>query len=141
MRLPARELVSEPVSPGAVQVTRDGQCVILGTDGQTIGGYPKVAQVIAADLDLVGQLRPGDRGYFEQIEKGGTEELYRRKRRALREWLVRLREGEVFAVPGRLLGGARDIGRHHMGDGPNSIQQGVQLVLGQWGDELARRHP
>jgi 5-oxoprolinase (ATP-hydrolysing) subunit C len=36
--LPTRELVSEPVCPGAVQVTRDGQCIVLGVDGQTIGG-------------------------------------------------------------------------------------------------------
>jgi antagonist of KipI len=55
-----REMVSEPVCPGAVQVTRDGGCIVLGVDGQTIGGYPRVAQVIAADLDKVGQLRPGD---------------------------------------------------------------------------------
>jgi len=107
LRLPARELVSEPVCPGAVQVTRDGQCVILGADGQTIGGYPKVGQVIAADLDLLGQLRPGDRVHFERIGIGEAEELYRRKRAVLREWLVRLREGEVFAVPGRLLEEAR----------------------------------
>ena len=53
------ELVSEPVGPGAVQVVNDGQCIVLGVDGQTIGGYPKVAHVIAADLDRLGQLRPG----------------------------------------------------------------------------------
>src|SRR5262249_4568131 len=58
LALPAREIVSEPVCPGAVQVTRDGQCIILGIDGQTIGGYPKVAQVITTDLDKLAQLRP-----------------------------------------------------------------------------------
>ncbi len=40
---PGRELTSEPVCPGPVQVTRDGQCIVLGVDGQTIGGYPKIA--------------------------------------------------------------------------------------------------
>src|SRR5205085_2158 len=55
---PLKELVSEPVSPGAVQVTRDGQCIVLGVDGQTIGGYPKVAHVIAADVDRLAPLRP-----------------------------------------------------------------------------------
>jgi antagonist of KipI len=105
LRLPARELVSEPVCPGSVQVTRDGQCVVLGIDGQTIGGYPKVAQVIAADLDLVGQLRPGDRVWFERVEIGEAERVYRRQRAVLREWLVRLSEGEMFAVPGRALEG------------------------------------
>ncbi len=100
LRVPPRELVSEPVCPGAVQVTRDGQCVVLGVDGQTIGGYPKVGQVIAADRDLLGQLRPGDRVWFERVEVGEAERAYRRRGAVLREWLVRLREGEVFAVPG-----------------------------------------
>jgi antagonist of KipI len=100
LRVPARELVSEPVGPGAVQVTRDGQCVVLGVDGQTIGGYPKVGHVIAADRDLLGQLRPGDRVWFERVEMGEAERAYRRRQSALREWLMRLREGEVFAAPG-----------------------------------------
>src|SRR5207247_11457919 len=71
---PTRELVSEPVCPGAVQVTRDGQCIVLGVDGQTIGGYPKIAQVINADLDKLGQLRQGERirllrVYMEEDER------------------------------------------------------------------------
>ena len=110
LRVPPRELVSEPVCPGAVQVTRDGQCVVLGADGQTVGGYPKVGQVIAADLDLVGQVRPGDRVWFERVEVGEAEGLYRQRRVALWDWLMRLREGEVFAAPGLVPGGVVDAG-------------------------------
>src|SRR5262249_44279971 len=66
--LPGRELVSEPVCPGSVQVTSDGQCVVLGVDGQTIGGYPKIAQVVRADLDKLGQLRPDDRIGFLPVD-------------------------------------------------------------------------
>ncbi len=87
---PGREMVSEPVCPGAVQVTRDGQCIVLGVDGQTIGGYPKVAQVIAADLDLLGQLRPGDELAFERVSLDEAERLYAERRAVLREWLLRL---------------------------------------------------
>jgi 5-oxoprolinase (ATP-hydrolysing) subunit C len=88
---PARELVSEPVCPGTVQVTRDGQCIILGVDGQTIGGYPKVAQVISADLDELGQLRPGDRVCFRRVGLAEAEALYRDREALLRAWLLRLR--------------------------------------------------
>jgi biotin-dependent carboxylase-like uncharacterized protein len=88
--VPAREMVSEPVCPGAVQVTRDGQCIVLGVDGQTIGGYPKVAQVISADLDKLGQLRPGENIRFEYISLDRAEELHRQRAELLREWLVRL---------------------------------------------------
>jgi antagonist of KipI len=85
-----RELVSEPVGPGAVQVVNDGQCIILGVDGQTIGGYPKVAHVIAADLDRLGQLRPGQGVRFEMVSIEEAEKEYQARQKQLREWLVRL---------------------------------------------------
>jgi antagonist of KipI len=85
-----REMVSEPVCPGAVQVTRDGRCIILGVDGQTIGGYPRIAQVIAADLDRLGQLRPGDVVRFARVGLEQAETLYRERQELLREWLARL---------------------------------------------------
>jgi antagonist of KipI len=85
-----REMVSEPVCPGTVQVTRDGQCIVLGVDGQTIGGYPKIAHVIAADLDRLGQLRPGSRVQFRRVELGEAEAIYQRKQAELAAWIVRL---------------------------------------------------
>ncbi len=51
--------LSAPVAPGAVQVA-GGQLIVLGVAGGTMGGYPHVAYVISADLDRLGQLRPGD---------------------------------------------------------------------------------
>jgi biotin-dependent carboxylase-like uncharacterized protein len=91
LTLPDRELVSEPVCPGSVQVTRDGQCIVLGVDGQTIGGYPKVAQVIAADLDKLARLRPSEEVRFQSVSLETAERLYRQRRAELREWLTRLR--------------------------------------------------
>ncbi len=88
--VPDRELVSEPVAVGAVQVTRAGRCIVLGADGQTIGGYPKVAQVISADLDRLGQARPGDRLHFERVSLDEAETLYCRRQAVRHEWLVRL---------------------------------------------------
>jgi antagonist of KipI len=89
--VPDRELVSEPVCPGSIQVTRDGQCIVLGVDGQTIGGYPKVAQVISADLDLLGQLRPGDEIYFAEVRQEEAEQLYHARQAELAAWVTRLR--------------------------------------------------
>ena len=90
LKLPPRELLSEPVCPGAVQVTRDGQCIILGVDGQTIGGYPKIATVIDADLDKLGQLRPETSLRFTRVSLEEAEALYRRKQAELHAWLTRL---------------------------------------------------
>jgi biotin-dependent carboxylase-like uncharacterized protein len=85
------ELVSEAVAPGAVQVTNDGLPVVLGVDGQTIGGYPKIAHVIRADLDRLAQLRPGDRVHFKRISPDEAEPAARERALFLKGWLTRLR--------------------------------------------------
>lgn len=90
----AGELVSEAVAPGAVQVTNDGLPVVLGVDGQTIGGYPKVAHVIRADLDALAQLRPGDRVRFVRVTHAEASEAATARAARLREWLARLRAAE-----------------------------------------------
>lgn len=96
----AGELVSEAVAPGAVQVTNDGLPIVLGTDGQTIGGYPKVAHVIRADLDRLAQLRPGDRVRFARVSFEEAEAAAREYAEFLRAWLTRLRIAERRPVLG-----------------------------------------
>lgn len=90
---PQREMVSEPVCPGSVQVVNDGQCIVLGVDGQTIGGYPKVAQVISADLDRLGQLRQGQRVVFDLIDLDLAERIREVRRLRLDNLLTRLTAG------------------------------------------------
>ena len=90
LALPKRELVSEPVAPGAVQITNDGQPIVLGVDGQTIGGYPKVAHVISADLDALGQLRPGDEVRFQKVSESAAQAAAASRREALRKWVRRI---------------------------------------------------
>ena len=90
LTLPKRELVSEPVAPGAIQITNDGRPIVLGVDGQTIGGYPKVAHVIAADLDALGQLRPGDEVRFVRVTETEAEAAAAERRERLRKWLRRI---------------------------------------------------
>jgi biotin-dependent carboxylase-like uncharacterized protein len=91
LTVPGREMISEPVCPGTVQVTREGRCIVLGVDGQTIGGYLKIAQVIAADLDKLAQLRPGTAVRFRRVEPEEAEVLYHARQEELHEWLTRLR--------------------------------------------------
>ena len=55
------ELPSEGMVQGAVQVPPSGQPVVFLADHPTTGGYPVVAVVDDADLDLCAQLRPGER--------------------------------------------------------------------------------
>jgi len=63
----SRAMITEGVSLGAVQVPAGGSPIILCVEQQTTGGYPKVANVISADLHRVGQLRPRDEIRFELV--------------------------------------------------------------------------
>jgi len=62
-----KEMISEGTPLGAVQVTPSGQAIILFVEQQTAGGYPKIANVIGADLHCVGQLRPRDAIRFAEV--------------------------------------------------------------------------
>jgi antagonist of KipI len=66
-RRSASEMITEGVSLGAIQVPTGGSPIILFVEQQTTGGYPKIANVISADLHRVGQLRPRDEIRFEQV--------------------------------------------------------------------------
>jgi len=78
-----RELISEGVAFGSVQVPPDGQPIVLSAERQTLGGYPKIANVITADRSIVAQLRPGDRVRFELISPQTAHELLLRQEVAL----------------------------------------------------------
>ena len=61
------QMVSCPMAPGTIQCPENGLPIILGCDSQTLGGYPRILQVAATDLHLIGQLRPNDKVSFEMI--------------------------------------------------------------------------
>lgn len=60
-------LPSEPVCVGAVQIPQGGAPIVLMPDGPTVGGYPKIASVITADLGRFAQLAPAERPAFELV--------------------------------------------------------------------------
>jgi KipI family sensor histidine kinase inhibitor len=74
---------SSTVAAGTIQVPPDGQPIVLLADAQTIGGYPQVAHVIAVDLPLVAQLRPGDAVRFEAVTLAEAHRLALAREHAL----------------------------------------------------------
>jgi 5-oxoprolinase (ATP-hydrolysing) subunit C len=60
-------IVSDGIAFGAIQVPGEGQPVVLMADRQPTGGYPKIANVIGADLGKLAQLRPGTEISFAAV--------------------------------------------------------------------------
>jgi allophanate hydrolase subunit 2 len=61
------DILTDATPPGSIQVPGDGMPILLLADGQTTGGYPKIATVISVDQDLLAQARPGDKVRFQQV--------------------------------------------------------------------------
>ena len=56
-----------------------------------MGGYPHLAQVISADIDRLGQLRPGDPVRFRRVEVAEARAIDAADRLARAGWLARVR--------------------------------------------------
>jgi 5-oxoprolinase (ATP-hydrolysing) subunit C len=88
---PGEESLSEPACPGTIQVTNDGNLVILGPDGPTIGGYRKIGVVCSADIDRLAQLRPGQQISFESITCEEAVAAWQQRNQELEAKLAELR--------------------------------------------------
>ena len=64
---PEQDLISEATPTGAIQVLPNGELQLLMADRQTVGGYPKIAVLISADLPKAAQLCPGHRIRFQEV--------------------------------------------------------------------------
>ncbi|HUC54982.1 MAG TPA: biotin-dependent carboxyltransferase family protein [Candidatus Cybelea sp.] len=79
------EMISEGVALGTIQVPEGGMPIILFVEQQTTGGYPKIANVVSADLHHLGQLRPRDEIRFEWVDWNTARELLK-EQEELMEW-------------------------------------------------------
>lgn len=86
------EQCSAPVAPGTIQLPPDGRPIVLLADAQTIGGYPRLGHVIAADLPRLTQLRAGDALRFLAVDSGLARTAMQRRRNEIArlEWMIDL---------------------------------------------------
>lgn len=61
-------ITSSGLTQGSIQIPPSGLPIISSVDGQTIGGYPRIANIISADLPLLGQIKAGDKIRFAMID-------------------------------------------------------------------------
>ena len=83
---------SEGITKGAIQVPADGQPIVLLTDYPTIGGYPKIANVISADYHLLAQKIPEEKILFQNVELQEAEQLYKQHLNSISEIIKNIKE-------------------------------------------------
>jgi biotin-dependent carboxylase-like uncharacterized protein len=58
------QMVSAGLAFGTIQVPPSGKPIVMMADHPTTGGYPRIGNAVAADLQILAQLRPGDQIRF-----------------------------------------------------------------------------
>ncbi len=86
------DIVSDGIVTGAIQVPGSGLPIVLMVDHQTIGGYPKIATVISADISVVGRRKPGRPMRFVAVDVREAEQLRSEQEAGLRQQLGNLIE-------------------------------------------------
>jgi len=77
-----KNMVSEAVADGTVQLTPDSPIILL-RHRQTTGGYPRIFNVITADMDLLGQYCPNQVIRFADVSLEEAREFARQKEEVL----------------------------------------------------------
>ncbi|MBO1912401.1 KipI antagonist, partial [Microvirga sp. 3-52] len=71
------------VTYGTIQVPTNGQPIILMADHQTTGGYPKIGQVISADLPNLAQLQPTATIQFKKVSLEQAQTVFIKNERLI----------------------------------------------------------
>ena len=71
------DILSDGIAFGAVQITPEGQPIIMLADRQTTGGYAKIANVISVDIPRLVQLRTNEKVKFAACSVEVAQRLYR----------------------------------------------------------------
>ncbi|WP_261818236.1 5-oxoprolinase subunit C family protein [Vibrio gallicus] len=73
---PQTDLISEPITLGAIQVPSSGHPIIMLCERQTIGGYHKLGNVVRMDISKLAQAKPGQRVKFHPADLENCRKQY-----------------------------------------------------------------
>jgi len=92
------DLLSEGMAAGSVQIPASGQPIVMMADCPTTGGYPKIANVVSADLPVLAQVPPRDgRIRFKATSVEEAQARYRRMRQNLEDGMEETANDAFFA--------------------------------------------
>lgn len=73
-----KELISEGMTMGSIQIPADGHPIVMMADAPTAGGYPKIANISHASLPLLAQCEAGvSKIRFQEMTTEAAQEKYR----------------------------------------------------------------
>ncbi len=87
----ATDIISDGIALGSIQVSSNGQPIIMLSDRQTTGGYAKIGTVISTDIPRIAQCKPGDEIRFQRITLKEAHKLYKKLRRDMSKLQKKLR--------------------------------------------------
>jgi biotin-dependent carboxylase-like uncharacterized protein len=87
------DLLSEGIPPGSIQVPGSGEPILLIADHPTVGGYPRIATVISADLPAAGRLRIGAAVRFAAVDEHAAARARSEQRAWLSDMAASVRDG------------------------------------------------
>jgi len=81
-------IASSGLIQGSIQIPPSGLPIVSSVDGQTIGGYPRIAVVISADLAKLAQLAPGDSVMFVKVSQEQALTILKNKQQQLSQLML-----------------------------------------------------
>ena len=88
------EIISDGIAMGAIQIPGHGQPILMMADRQTAGGYPKIGNVISADLPKLAQAKPGDTLRFQKVSIEEAQEIFGHMEKELKQMKEGLNNGK-----------------------------------------------
>ncbi len=90
------DIVSDAVVTGSIQIPGDRKPIILMSDRQTTGGYPKIGVVATVDIPHIAQAAPGAQIRFVAVSREEAVELLKDREIALNQASVMASEMQEF---------------------------------------------
>lgn len=99
----SRDIVSDAIVPGSIQVPGSGQPIVLLNDAHTAGGYPKIATLASVDLPLLGLRRAGSVFRFRAITVDEAIATLRLQHQLIQRTICRIRISKPAAIDNETL--------------------------------------
>jgi antagonist of KipI len=94
-----KELISEGMTFGSIQVPASGQPIVMMADSPTTGGYSKIGTVISADLPLLAQCVPGkSKIRFQKITVTKAQKKYRELINGIAKGIIQVEENDSWFI-------------------------------------------